>query len=88
MYGNDCIHSLHKSFWQVPEDLFVDIVEHENFLAASLASLFANVTDNQHNLPTALVDRARKFKQHLTAHFAWQLDIDGNEEDAPVVVEL
>ena len=66
----------------------MDIVEQQNFLAASLASLFANISENCLTLPTSLVDRARKFQRHLTTRFGWSFDLEGNEEDAPVVVEL
>lgn len=66
----------------------MDIVEHQNFLAASLATLFANISDSSHELPSSLVERASKFRRHLTTRFAWSFDLEGNEEDAPVVVEL
>lgn len=74
--------------FQVPEDLFVDIVEQNNFLAASLSVLFSNIRDNSEDLPTALVDRAAKFKLHLTSRMGWIFDTEERDEDAPVVVTL
>lgn len=73
---------------QVPEDLFVDIVESNNFLAASMATLFANMADAQANLPPALTRKAERFRAHLSTKFDWDLSLEDTGEDAPVVVEL
>ncbi|KAF2351798.1 A1 cistron-splicing factor AAR2 [Trinorchestia longiramus] len=85
---SDLIGALHYQIQEVPEDLFVDIVEQNNFLAASLCTLFANVNDNADKLPRALVERAQKFRAHLVSRFGWNLDPEENDEDVPVIVEL
>jgi len=79
--------TLHFQILEVPEDLFVDIVEQENLVAASLGRLFANIADNSAELPRALVARAVKFRQALSKRFGWLFEEEA-EEDAPVVVEL
>lgn len=73
---------------QVPEDLFADIVESNNFLVVSLTHLFANIEDNASELPNELVDKSVKFKRHLTSRFKWNLSMLEEGEDAPVVVDL
>lgn len=82
------LSALHYQVNEIPEDLFVDIVEANNFLAAALATLFANVNDNAAALPPALALKARRFKQHITAKFGWDLSLEDEGEDAPVVVEV
>jgi len=79
--------TLHFQILEVPEDLFVDIVEQENLVAASLGRLFANIADNSAELPRALVARAAKFRQALSKRFGWLFE-EEEGEDAPVVVEL
>ncbi|XP_018017620.1 protein AAR2 homolog isoform X1 [Hyalella azteca] len=85
---SDLMATLHYQIHEVPEDLFVDIVEQNNFLAASLAQLFFNIEDNVASLPALLVQRAQKFRTHLKLRFGWSFDFDDSDEDAPVVVEL
>ncbi|KAG7153612.1 protein AAR2 homolog [Homarus americanus] len=78
---------LHFQIHEVPEDLFVDIVESNNFLAAALTALFANMSDNSNSLPPALVKKAQRFKTHVTRKFKWDLNLEDEGEDAPVIVE-
>lgn len=78
---------IHFQVQEVPEDLFVDIVESDNFLAAALKTLFANVSDNSSNLPVSLVSKAQRFKHHLSNKFKWNLTLEDEGEDAPVVIE-
>ena len=73
---------------QVPEDLFADIVESNNFLVFSLTNLFANIEDNSSVLSSELVKKALIFKKHLTRRFKWSLDFSEEGDDAPVIVEL
>ncbi|XP_042882047.1 protein AAR2 homolog [Penaeus japonicus] len=82
------LSALHFQIHEVPEDLFVDIVESNNFLASALTSLFANISDNTESLPASLVTKARKFKTHITNKFKWNLTLEDDGEDAPVIVEL
>ncbi|XP_045119324.1 protein AAR2 homolog [Portunus trituberculatus] len=79
---------LHYQVNEIPADLFTDIVESTNFLAASLTTLFANVEDNSSRLPTPLVLKAQRFKQHIMHKFEWDLTLGDEGEDAPVVVEM
>ncbi|KAK7068671.1 a1-alpha2 repression [Halocaridina rubra] len=78
---------IHFQIQEVPEDLFVDIVESNNFLAAALKTLFANISDNAALLPNMLVSKALRFKNHITTKFSWNLTLEDEGEDAPVVVE-
>ncbi|XP_063855894.1 protein AAR2 homolog isoform X1 [Scylla paramamosain] len=79
---------LHYQVNEIPEDLFVDIVESNNFLASALTTLFANIEDNAARLPPALVLKARRFKNHLSAKFEWDLTLGDEGEYAPVVVDV
>lgn len=81
------ISIIHFQIQEVPEDLFVDIVESNNFLAAALTTLFANVNDNTSSLPTHLVKKAQRFKVHITEKFKWNLNLVDEGEDAPIIVE-
>ncbi|CAL4071596.1 unnamed protein product [Meganyctiphanes norvegica] len=83
---NKVLSTLHFQIHEVPEDLFVDIVESNNFLASVLSTLFANIHDSAGNLPTNLVAKARKFKNHIQTKYKWDLSIE-MEDDAPVVVQ-
>lgn len=82
------LSALHFQVHEVPEDLFVDIVESNNFLASALTSLFANISDNSESLPASLVTKARKFKTHISNKFKWNLTFEDDGDDAPVVVEI
>ncbi|XP_076055423.1 protein AAR2 homolog isoform X1 [Oratosquilla oratoria] len=82
------ISIIHFQIQEVPEDLFMDIVEKNNFLAHFLSIFFGNVADNADKLPTQLASRAMKFKKHLIDKWNWNLTIDEDEDDAPVVVDL
>lgn len=84
---NKFLSIIHFQIHEVPEDLFVDIVESNNFLAAALRSLFANVNDNAVSLPATLVKKAHRFKAHITSKFKWDLNLEDDGEDAPVIVE-
>ncbi|KAK4323939.1 hypothetical protein Pmani_005398 [Petrolisthes manimaculis] len=85
---NTLLSVLHFQINEVPEDLFVDIVESNNFLAAGMATLFTNLADAQANLPPALTRKAERFRAHLSTKFDWDLSLEDTGEDAPVVVEL
>ena len=74
-------------YFQVPEDLFVDIVENNNFLAVALAQLFANIDENVSVLPKEILTKASKFKSHIKQKFDWNLSLDDGD-DAPVFVDL
>lgn len=78
---------IHFQVQEVPEDLFVDIVESNNFLATALKVLFANISDNSAELPSTLVTKAQRFKHHLSTKFGWNLTMEDDGEDAPVIVE-
>lgn len=81
------LSALHYQVNEIPEDLFVDIVESNNFFASALSNLFANINDNAATLPPPLVLKARRFKDHLTAKFDWDLTLGDDGEYAPVVVD-
>ena len=72
---------------QVPEDLFVDIVENNNFLASALTDLFSNIDENFSTLPKDLTTKSKKFKHHIKLKFKWNLSVD-DQDDAPVLVSL
>ncbi|KAG0712365.1 Protein AAR2 [Chionoecetes opilio] len=87
LYSN-LLSILHHQVYEIPEDLFTDIVESNNFLASALTTLFANIADNAPALPPPLVSKALRFKHHLTNKFEWDLTLEEDEgEFAPVVVE-
>nr|XP_045599708.1 protein AAR2 homolog [Procambarus clarkii]XP_045599709.1 protein AAR2 homolog [Procambarus clarkii]XP_045599710.1 protein AAR2 homolog [Procambarus clarkii]XP_045599712.1 protein AAR2 homolog [Procambarus clarkii] len=84
---NKFLSILHFQIYEVPEDLFIDIVESNNFLASALTALFANISDNAAALPVSLVKKASRFKVHITNKFKWDLSVEDEGEDAPVIVE-
>ncbi|KAL7633451.1 UNVERIFIED_CONTAM: hypothetical protein RMT77_016322 [Armadillidium vulgare] len=78
----------HFQIQEVPEDLFVDIVEGKNFLVVALRTLFANIFDNKTLLPKNLISKAKKFQKHLVSKFRWDLNLIDEEENLPVIVEI
>jgi len=80
------IRVLHFQLKEVPEDMFVDIVEGNNFLYASLREFFSNVQHSTELMGT-FKRRVDRFKVNLTSKFRWDFDIEPDDE-APVVVEV
>lgn len=80
------IRVLHFQLQRVPSDLFVDIVDNDNFLYRCLHELFANVdTIESGQLDETLQRRCSAFKQHLIQQFGWDLDAELDDEAAVVV---
>jgi A1 cistron-splicing factor AAR2 len=81
------IRVLHFQLQRVPPDLFVDIVEQDNFLFRCLRELFENVAELEPNeLTQQLIRRSDAFKRHVTDEFGWDLDAELDDE-APAVLD-
>ncbi|KAL9952143.1 hypothetical protein ACROYT_G039353 [Oculina patagonica] len=76
---------LHFQVLEIPKDFFVDIVSRNNFLTTTLQVFFSNL-ESSTTVDKKLVDKARRFRQHLTKRFNWDFESEP-EEFAPVVVE-
>lgn len=70
---------------EIPKDFFVDIVSANNFLTTTLQVFFSNL-ESSTAVDKSLVDKALRFRQHLTKRFNWDFESEP-EEFAPVVVE-
>ncbi|KAF0697996.1 Aste57867_11327 [Aphanomyces stellatus] len=80
---------IHVHLEQVGADFFQDEVANENFIKASLASLFEILNDD--TLDSRLLQRATKLKIFLKDRFQLQFDVMGtycfgDDESAPAVV--
>ncbi len=80
------INDLHFQIREVPDDFFVDIVSHDNFLVTVLSRLFQTVAANP-GLDTRLRSRAEAFRANLSKKFNWDFDLE-LEDEAPVIVDL
>jgi len=76
---------LHFQVLEIPKDFFVDIVSANNFLTTTLQVFFSNV-ESSTTVDKKLVEKALRFRQHLTKRFNWDFESEP-EEFAPVVVE-
>lgn len=76
---------LHFQVQEIPKDFFVDIVSSNNFLTTTLQMFFSNL-ESSTSADKKLVDKARRFRLHLTKRFNWDFENEP-EEFAPVVVE-
>lgn len=76
---------LHFQVQEIPKDFFVDIVSTNNFLTTTLQVFFSNM-ESSTTADKKLVDKARRFRLHLTKRFNWDFESEP-EEFAPVVVE-
>ncbi|RWS30706.1 protein AAR2-like protein [Leptotrombidium deliense] len=83
MYKN-LIRVLYFQLQEVPTDLFVDIVEKDNFLTVNLYDFFSNVQSNE-SIDHTLRTRVDRFKRYVTNKFKWNFD-EEPEDEAPVVV--
>jgi A1 cistron-splicing factor AAR2 len=82
------IRVLHFQLQEVPADLFVDIVNCNNFLLLNLRDLFFNLENNDHVSPQ-LRRRGHRFRQNLEEKFKWDFNIENSDdEEAPVIVQL
>ena len=84
----DFITALFFQTREIPEDFFLDIVTSENFLTATLCTLFVNLASADDVVEASLKAKADKFKTYLTKRFKWNFDEEDLEEERPVVVEL
>lgn len=76
---------LHFQLMEIPKDFFVDIVSTNNFLTTTLQVFFSNL-ESSTTVEKRLVEKARRFRKHITKRFTW--DFESEPEDcAPVVVE-
>jgi A1 cistron-splicing factor AAR2 len=80
------IRVLYFQLQEVPNDLFVDIVDKDNFLVMSLREFFSNI-DEQTMVDDSLRRRGERFKKYVTKKFRWDFDAEP-EDEAPVVVQL
>ncbi|KAI1280758.1 Protein AAR2 -like protein [Halotydeus destructor] len=84
-FFSDLIRILHFQLREVPEDLFVDIVEQNNFLVAYLSIFFSNL--NSSSVSIAVRRRGERFKENLKMKYKWDFDFEP-EDEAPVIVEM
>lgn len=80
------IQILQAQLDQVPEDLFVDIVDAENLVRSYLDELFQNINETD-TKPQQLVYESQELKRLAEQRFKWQFGLE-REEEQPVVVEL
>lgn len=81
------ISTLHFQMQHVQPDLFVDIVDSENFLYQTLREFFENLASAEvGELNEQLLQRADRFKNHLKESMDWDLETE-LEDEAPVIVE-
>lgn len=83
---SELIRVLHFEIKEVPEDLFVDIVDNNNFLLSCLANLFSNL-EHSESVDANLKRRGLQFKRNLMDKFGWDFDLEPDDE-LPVVVNL
>lgn len=76
---------LHFQVLEIPKDFFVDIVSTNNFLTTTLQVFFSNL-ESSTTVDKKLVEKARRFRRHLTKRFNWDFETEP-DEFAPVVVE-
>lgn len=81
----DFIGVLYFQVHEIPEDFFVDIVSHSNFLTTTLQEFFSNLESS--SAEECLKKKGRKFKEHLTNKFKWDFDSEPDEY-APVIVDV
>ena len=72
---------------EVPSDIFVDILENNNFLICCLRDFFLNVYNQEDKLNVNLIQKCKKFQQYLSKQYEWEFDVEPDDE-APVVVDL
>lgn len=77
---------LHSQLKEVPEEIFVDIVEKDNFLVAVLRDFFYNISTNE-SVNENLKRQALSLKESVTKKYKWDFDVEPDDE-SPVVVEL
>lgn len=82
----DFISVLHFQLKEVPEDMFVDIIEGNNFLVSVLRDFFYNILTTD-GLDEKLKRRALNFQENVTNKYKWNFEADLDDE-APVLVEL
>ncbi|XP_053203358.1 protein AAR2 homolog [Panonychus citri] len=83
MYFN-FINVLNLQLREVPEDIFIDIVDNENFLVSVLRDFFYNVFCNP-NTDRKVREKAIVFKLHVTEKYKWDFE-EEPEDELPVVV--
>lgn len=82
------IRVLHFQVQEVPADLFVDIVNSNNFLLVNLRDLFFNLENNE-SVSSDLRRRGRGFRASLEKRFKWDFNVENSDDDeAPVVLQL
>jgi len=69
---------------EMPEDFFRDVVSRDNFLAASLRTLYATI-DSSMGAPVGLKQRAAMLQKFVTERFNWDFG-EEPDEDKPVLV--
>jgi len=77
---------LHRHIAEIPEDFFVDIVSHNNFLTDALRCLFENI-ESADDRALDVKNRSKRFRAHLEHKFNWDFGAETGEY-APVVVDL
>jgi hypothetical protein len=80
------IRVIHFQLKEVPADVFVDILEKNNFLTHNLREFFYNVNSNR-NIDQKLLQRASKFKLNVTKKFKWDFDLEPDDE-CPIIVQM
>lgn len=80
----DFIGVLYFQVHEIPEDFFVDIVSHSNFLTTTLQEFFSNLENS--SADEQLKRKGEKFKEHLTKKFKWDFDTEPDDY-APVIVD-
>jgi len=82
----DFIEVLHFQLMQAPEDFFVDVISHNNFLDHALNSFFQLLDDPK--LDSKLLQRSAKFRQYTEKRFGktFTSELESGYEDAPVVI--
>lgn len=82
------IRVLHFQVQEVPADLFVDIVNSNNFLLLTLRDFFFNL-DNNESVSENLRRRGIRFRTSLEKKFKWDFSVENSDDDeAPVILQL
>ncbi|XP_015786310.1 protein AAR2 homolog [Tetranychus urticae] len=71
---------------EVPEDIFVDIVDNENFLVSVLRDFFFNIFSNE-MVDRKLKEAAERFKRQVTEKYKWDFE-EEPEDECPVIVTM
>ena len=80
------IRVLHFQVQEVPADLFVDIVNSNNFLLLTLRDFFFNLENND-SVSSDLRKRGIRFRTSLEKKFKWDFSIENSDDDeAPVIL--